>query len=251
MEATIPGCKNTLQCTSGTNKAVPKIPLHTGFTVQQLNLRPTLLFPGLRDNLKGNNNPSFNNTPAHQKYGSVNVPKAQMSSSDNAETSANKIQISVRTLAVAFCFGGLVGFLRTLLSVLPPDFGKRWHKLVHEKDHDSVSIGNESGAGTIIYDCHGTVIAKIVPPSSDVRGGKGRKERRPLRASDIPSFMWQAVVASEDRRFFEHHGIDPKGLARAALSMSAGGGGSTITQQVWAFFSTFGMYLYFVFISYG
>ncbi|GLJ48742.1 hypothetical protein SUGI_1027890 [Cryptomeria japonica] len=232
MEATIPVCKNTLQCTSSTKKAAPKTPLHTGFTVQQLKLSPTLLFPGFRDNLKNNNNLRFYNTPEHQKYGSANVPKAQMSFSDNTETSAKKIKISVQTLAVAFCFGGLAGFLRTLLSVLPPDFGKRWRKLVYEKDQDHASIGNESGAGTIIYDCHGTVIAKIVPPSSDVSGGKGRKGRRPLRASDIPSFMWQAVVASEDRRFFEHHGIDPKGLARAALSMSAGGGGSTITQQL-------------------
>ncbi|KAF8411802.1 hypothetical protein HHK36_004361 [Tetracentron sinense] len=51
-------------------------------------------------------------------------------------------------------------------------------------------------------------------------------------ASDYPWHLWQAVVASEDRRFFRHCGIDPVGIARAALSFSAGGGGSTITQQL-------------------
>ncbi|XP_077250088.1 uncharacterized protein LOC143889678 [Tasmannia lanceolata] len=53
-----------------------------------------------------------------------------------------------------------------------------------------------------------------------------------VAAAHLPSHLWQAVVASEDRRFFQHCGIDPVGLSRAVLSLSAGGGGSTITQQL-------------------
>ncbi|KAJ4965298.1 hypothetical protein NE237_017147 [Protea cynaroides] len=57
-------------------------------------------------------------------------------------------------------------------------------------------------------------------------------EEADARSSSYPSHLWQAVVASEDRRFFRHCGIDPVGIARAVLSLSARGGGSTITQQL-------------------
>lgn len=53
---------------------------------------------------------------------------------------------------------------------------------------------------------------------------------------DVPATLLWAVLATEDRRFYTHHGIDPRGLARAALvNLRAGGirqGGSTITQQL-------------------
>ncbi len=52
----------------------------------------------------------------------------------------------------------------------------------------------------------------------------------------IPEVMIQAVVATEDRRFFHHHGIDLVGIARAAWTNLRAGrlvqGGSTITQQL-------------------
>ncbi|XP_058089555.1 uncharacterized protein LOC131236426 isoform X2 [Magnolia sinica] len=51
-------------------------------------------------------------------------------------------------------------------------------------------------------------------------------------AAKIPSHVWQAVVACEDRRFFSHCGIDLIGIWRAILLFPAGGGGSTITQQL-------------------
>nr|GMD76051.1 penicillin-binding protein 1A-like [Ipomoea batatas] len=47
-----------------------------------------------------------------------------------------------------------------------------------------------------------------------------------------PQDLVRAVVAYEDRRFFSHFGVDPIGVARAVLSFSARGGGSTITQQL-------------------
>ena len=52
----------------------------------------------------------------------------------------------------------------------------------------------------------------------------------------VPKLLAQAVVATEDRRFYEHGAIDPIGMARAAVSNLVGGGsrqgGSTITQQL-------------------
>jgi penicillin-binding protein 1A len=57
----------------------------------------------------------------------------------------------------------------------------------------------------------------------------------PIRYRDIPQVVKDAVVAIEDRRFWGHHGVDPEGLIRAALTNYREGevvqGGSTITQQ--------------------
>lgn len=55
--------------------------------------------------------------------------------------------------------------------------------------------------------------------------------------ADLPPVVWQAFVSSEDRRFFEHEGVDPVGIARALIVNLRGGGGpkqggSTITQQL-------------------
>lgn len=57
-------------------------------------------------------------------------------------------------------------------------------------------------------------------------------EEAEARSTEYPLHLWQAVVAYEDRRFFWHCGIDLVGIARAVLSFSARGGGSTITQQL-------------------
>lgn len=57
----------------------------------------------------------------------------------------------------------------------------------------------------------------------------------PVKVAKLPEHVTQAFVAIEDRRFYSHWGIDPRGLARAALNnMGSGGtqGGSTITQQL-------------------
>lgn len=63
-----------------------------------------------------------------------------------------------------------------------------------------------------------------------------REKRRHVALGAIPARMIQAVLAIEDRRFYEHPGLDPIGIAGAALSNLRGdkqylSGGSTITQQ--------------------
>ena len=47
-----------------------------------------------------------------------------------------------------------------------------------------------------------------------------------------PSYVRYALVAAEDRRFFDHKGVDPMGLARAVWRRGAAGGGSTISMQL-------------------
>ncbi len=64
---------------------------------------------------------------------------------------------------------------------------------------------------------------------------RGSFRGQKLTAADLPPHLAQAIVAIEDRRFYHHHGIDLRGLARAAWRNVRGGGvregGSTITQQ--------------------
>lgn len=64
----------------------------------------------------------------------------------------------------------------------------------------------------------------------------GEVRRTPLPISQIPKPLINAVLATEDQRFFEHGGVDMLGLLRAALQLAITGeksqGGSTITMQV-------------------
>lgn len=64
----------------------------------------------------------------------------------------------------------------------------------------------------------------------------GEKRRTPISFEQIPRPFIQALTAAEDSRFFEHFGIDIKGLFRAAFQLATTGqiqsGGSTITMQV-------------------
>lgn len=52
----------------------------------------------------------------------------------------------------------------------------------------------------------------------------------PVLASELPAHVIEPFLAIEDRRFYSHWGVDPRGIARAALTGT--GGGSTITQQL-------------------
>jgi penicillin-binding protein 1B len=62
------------------------------------------------------------------------------------------------------------------------------------------------------------------------------EERRLLKLAEIPRFLVEAVLAAEDRRFYDHPGLDARAIARAAwVNLRRGRvveGGSTITQQL-------------------
>src|SRR3546814_18850360 len=56
-----------------------------------------------------------------------------------------------------------------------------------------------------------------------------------VTTADMPAYVAQAVVATEDQRYYWHFGVDPIGLARAAWQNYRAGtivqGGSTVTQR--------------------
>ena len=81
--------------------------------------------------------------------------------------------------------------------------------------------------------------------SSQIFDRKGRlvttvhaeQDRLPVDISVVPKNLQNAFIAAEDIRFYDHHGIDPRGIMRAAFSNivnrnATGQGGSTITQQL-------------------
>ena len=56
--------------------------------------------------------------------------------------------------------------------------------------------------------------------------------RTPISFDEIPTKMIEALVATEDERFYNHSGIDFRGTARALFYLGKKGGASTITQQL-------------------
>ncbi len=84
------------------------------------------------------------------------------------------------------------------------------------------------GFSTFVYDCEGNQIDKLVATNSN---------RVQVTMDKIPQDLADAFVAIEDERFYEHNGIDFKGIVRAGYTFVASGfkraeGASTITQQL-------------------
>lgn len=81
-------------------------------------------------------------------------------------------------------------------------------------------------ASSQIYDIHGNEIANI----------HAAENRRPIGINEIPQNLQNAFIAVEDNRFYDHVGIDPRGIIRAVWANIRGRtvteGGSTITQQL-------------------
>ncbi|MGH3128091.1 MAG: transglycosylase domain-containing protein [Gaiellaceae bacterium] len=82
------------------------------------------------------------------------------------------------------------------------------------------------GANTFVYAADGSLLGSI----------PAERNREPVTAKGMSVWIRKATIGIEDRRFFEHNGVDIEGTARAAVAnIRAGGiveGGSTITQQL-------------------
>lgn len=127
----------------------------------------------------------------------TNLPKKQnfQFQCSSANSSQFHVPFNSPTLIKAlilFTFSLSLLFLRLISNIFLPDFPQRWHALL--------AFSSQAEAKLI--------------------------------SQNYPQHLLQVVVAYEDRRFFCHFGVDPVGIARAILSFSTRGGGSTITQQV-------------------
>jgi len=79
------------------------------------------------------------------------------------------------------------------------------------------------------------VSSQVVASDGSPVGAFEEGERISIRVADLPPHVKGAVIAAEDAGFYDHSGVDPSGVVRAALNMATGSrqqGGSTITQQL-------------------
>ncbi len=73
---------------------------------------------------------------------------------------------------------------------------------------------------------------EVISSDGVVLGKYFKTNRSQLKYSDLPKNLVEALVATEDARFYEHSGIDGRGTLRAVFSLGTNGGASTLTQQL-------------------
>lgn len=87
-----------------------------------------------------------------------------------------------------------------------------------------------------IRDVQFQIPMKIYTADGELISQFGEKRRNPLLYTEIPQQLIDAIIATEDARFYEHFGFDPIGIIRAAyvslIQGRAAQGASTITQQL-------------------
>lgn len=76
------------------------------------------------------------------------------------------------------------------------------------------------------------VATEVISIDGKTIGKYYTENRTPVSFSDLPDNLVQALISTEDERFYKHSGIDIRGTFRAVLTLGKGGGASTITQQL-------------------
>ena len=121
------------------------------------------------------------------------------------------IRLVILVLALFFLMGSVSAMALVAISI------KNMPVLTDE--------GLMSSTSTQIYDQDGKPVAKL-----------GIENRVPVSYNEIPDTVKNAFIAIEDVRFYQHYGIDPRGIARAVWfdirGRSLDQGASTITQQL-------------------
>ena len=119
---------------------------------------------------------------------------------------------SVKILWRVF-LGGLALFLLMLLCANFGLFGKM--PSVEELQNPEADLATE------IYTSDGVLMGKYYS-----------ENRSEVKYNEISPNVINAVIATEDERFYDHSGIDAQALARAVFTLGTQGGGSTLTQQL-------------------
>ena len=127
---------------------------------------------------------------------------------------------------VSLIRAAFISLIALCICVICLGFGSYKGVIDNTPDVDDIDI-SPLGYATFLYDGEGNQIRKLTAPSSN---------RLPVSIDQIPLDLQHAVVAIEDERFYEHNGIDVRGILRAASRVLTTGslseGASTITQQL-------------------
>lgn len=154
-------------------------------------------------------------------YGKKGVRAKQKALNSKSVKWRKKILLSLMELAliamIGICICGVsagIGAYKGILASTP-----------------NIRLGDvvASGQATLVYDCEGNEIDQYVSSNSN--------RLRIESMDELPDYLGKAFVAIEDKRFYQHNGIDFKGMLRAGYQfIKTGGreaqGASTITQQL-------------------
>lgn len=117
-----------------------------------------------------------------------------------------------------------------LHALKTPDRERAAFPVVIHLDRDRIASIRRSDNGEALS------LLEIEPEEIDLFFGPEREKRRLVSIDQVPPHLIQAVLTAEDNRYFSHHGIDFRGILRAAFANLRHGeirqGGSTITQQL-------------------
>src|SRR6478735_2190902 len=129
----------------------------------------------------------------------------------NRKKTKTGIKRSVSILWKVFFIGLGLG----ILIIIAADLGLLGKMpSIEELQNPSASLASQ------VYADDGTLMGKFY-----------LQDRVNVKYADISKYVIQALVATEDERFYEHNGIDPRSVARAVFFLGSQGGGSTITMQ--------------------
>lgn len=108
-----------------------------------------------------------------------------------------------------------IGFGLGILIIIAADIGLLGKMpSIEELQNPSASLASQ------VYADDGTLMGKYY-----------LQDRVNVKYADISKYAVQALVATEDERFYDHSGIDPRSVGRAVFLLGTQGGGSTITMQ--------------------
>ena len=152
-------------------------------------------------------------------YGKKSTAKKRDALISRASMIGKKAHVSL----IRFLF---ISLITLCVAVICVGIGAYKGVIDNTPDVDEVDI-MPLGYATHLYDQNGNERRKLSAPDSN---------RLPVSIDQIPKALQYAVVAIEDERFYEHNGIDVKGILRAATKAVQSGslseGASTITQQL-------------------
>ena len=128
-----------------------------------------------------------------------------------------------RTHAFGFGVAGAFGFVALLVAALCASLGVMINGWLQDLPDYTSADAYLVAEPTTVYASDGSVIAEYY-----------LQNRRSVDMDQISDYVKVAIVDTEDVRFYQHNGVDPQGILRAAFVSLGGGseGASTITQQL-------------------
>lgn len=130
-----------------------------------------------------------------------------------------------KTHFVGFGLAGLLGFIALLCVTLALSLGAMVSSWLEDLPDYTSADAFLVAEPTRVYDADGNEIVAYY-----------LQNRRSVTLEQVSDYVIQGTIDTEDKRFYQHNGVDPEGILRAAVGQVFGGGeqggGSTITQQL-------------------